>query len=143
MRHFVSTLMEIEHRRALTVFLAEEDCATRSLVKGEVQDGDGRVSGPEDEDEKGDKEDGKETGNAPKSAKLCEYLETREKNIADLKKRLAEVEEQFPMPEILKGKVKKVASKKKERSDEPVVRRESPRNKDKRWDIIVTSVTSD
>ena len=47
------------------------------------------------------------------------------------------------MPEILKGKVKKVTSKKKECSDEPVVRWGSPRNKDKRWDIIVMSVTSD
>ena len=86
MCHFVSTLMEIQHLHALTILLAEEDCAISSLVKGEVQDGDGRVSGPEDEDEKGDKEDSEETGKAQKYTKLCKYLKPREKNIADLKK---------------------------------------------------------
>jgi len=44
------------------------------------------LGGPEDSVEKGGEEDGGETGNAPKSAKQCKYLETKEKNIAYLKK---------------------------------------------------------
>jgi len=132
MHHFVSTLREIKPQHALTFLPAEEDCALQSLVKDEIKDSNGGVGGVGEEDEKSGEEDGRETGNTPKSTKLCEYLETREKNIADLKKRLAEVEDQFPMPEILKREVKKVVRKKKDHSDEPVVRRESPRNKDKR-----------
>ncbi|KIJ97314.1 hypothetical protein K443DRAFT_9969 [Laccaria amethystina LaAM-08-1] len=81
---------------------SEEDCALRSLVKDEIQDSNGGVGELGDEDDKSGEEDGGPTGNAPKVAKLCEYLETREKNIAELKKRLAEIEEQFPMPEDLK-----------------------------------------
>jgi hypothetical protein len=142
MHHFVSTVVEIERRHLLTFLPAEEDCASRSLVKGENQDSSDELDVPEDVDEKVGEEDGGETGNAPKSGKLCEYLETKEKNIAYLKKRLAEIEEKFPMAEIPKRGVKKVAAKKKEHSDEPVVRRESARNKDKKWDIIVTSVTT-
>jgi hypothetical protein len=121
----------IEPQHALTFLPAEEDCALRSLVKDEIQDSNGGVGELGDEDDKSGEEDGGPTGNAPKVAKLCGYLETREKNIAELKKRLAEIEEQFPMPEDLKREVKKAARKKKDRSDEPVVRRESPRNKDK------------
>jgi len=136
MHHFVSTLTEIKPQHTLMFFPAEEDCALRSLVKGEIKDSNGEVGRVGDEDEKSGEEDGRETGNALKSTKLCEYLETREKNITNLKKQLAKVEDQFPMPEILKREVKKVAWKKKDHSDEPVVRCESPRNKDKRWGYL-------
>ena len=130
--HSVRTLTEIERCHALTFLPAEEDCALQSLVKGKIQDRNDELGEPEDNSEKGDKEDSGETGNTSKYTKHCKYLETKEKNIAYLKKRLAEIEEQFPMPEAPKREVKKVASKKKERLDEPLVRRESARNKDKR-----------
>jgi len=83
---FVSSLPDIGHQHALTFLPAEEDCALRSLVKAKIQDPNDELSGPEDSVEKGGEEDGRETGNAPKSAKQCEYLEKKEKNIAYLKK---------------------------------------------------------
>ena len=81
-----------------------------------------------------------EGGSEPKADKRNEYLENKKKNMAELQKKLEEVKVQFLIPDDpISGKIaqkqapKQPASKKKAPSDEPVVRRESQRNKDKRW----------
>ena len=59
--HSVRTLTEIERHHALMFLPAEEDCALRSLVKGEIQDRNDKLGEPEDNSENGDEEDSGET----------------------------------------------------------------------------------
>ena len=129
--------------------VAEDDCTARSLVKDEVQDehinNDIKMvldHGSDNEQmskEKAEFElsdvDSKEGGSKPKPANHNEYLENKMKNMADLQKKLEEVKAQFPIPDdpisggIVLKKAPKVPMSKKAPSDEPVLRRESIRNK--------------
>jgi len=137
--------------------VAEEDRAARSLVKGEVQDeveieppngdveaasirGNDNESNTNNKADKSDVASSEEGESNPKSTEHSEYLENKRRNVAELQKKLEEVKAQFPMPEgpVLGGLQPKQAterpvSKRKAHSDEPVIRRESQRNKDKRF----------
>ena len=135
-----------------------EDSAARSLVKGEevqeecLNDGIKEVSdlGSDNEqmlDEKADSKssdvvNSEEGGSEPETAAHNEYLENKMKNMAELQKKLEEVKAQFPIPgdsisgEIVLKQAPKHPALKKAPSHEPVIRRESQRNKDnkdKRW----------
>lgn len=155
MRHSVSIINGTYSQYELTSLLAPEDCASRSLVKNEIQ-GEGEEGHPEDisgeqllED---DNEETLKNDNTPSSQdepeetrghaggpKLCEYLLKKQKNIEELRRKLDEVNAQFPMLEELeqKKKSKPAASRKKTaHPDEPVVRRESLRNKDKKYVLM-------
>ena len=158
---------------------AKEDCAARSLVKGELRDeeevvplkdnGEDDSVVDEDDDEgtrkESRKEDGEETGNIcePKTNKLskennetmeedseetgnstCEpksselsYNQRRKKNIEENKRLLEEVMGgQHPISESLGNKKtpkERVTKNLKAHSDEPAVRRESQRNKVRRY----------
>ena len=82
-----------------------------------------------------------EGGSEPETAGRDEYLENKMKNVAELQKKLEEVKAQFPIPgdpisgEIVLKQAPKRPVSKKAPSHEPVIRRESQRNKDKdkRW----------
>ena len=81
-------------------------------------------------------DENEETRGHASELKLCEYLLKKQKNIEELQRKLDKVKAQFPFLEELeqKKKEKPAASKKKKvYPDEPVVRRESLRNKDKRY----------
>jgi len=133
--------------------VAEEDCAARSLVKGEVQNkhlnGDIEEVSDHDSDneqmpkknadsESSDVAKSEEGGSKPEPAKRSEYLENKKKNVAELQKKLEEVKAQFPIPddpisgEIVPKQAPKRTVSKKAPSDETVIRRESQRNKDRR-----------
>src|ERR1700678_3690662 len=131
---------------------AKEDCAARSLVKGELQDkeevvplkdnGEDDSVVDEDDDEgtrkESRKEDGEETGNIcePKSSELS-YNQRRKKNIEENKRLLEEVMGgRHPISESLGNKKtpkERVTKNLKAHSDEPAVRRESQRNKVRRY----------
>ena len=159
---------------------AKEDCAARSLVKGELRDEEKDVQlkgngeddpfddkeedeGTRNENKESRKEDGEETGNIcepksseplkendesrkeaseetgngtcePKSSELS-YSQRRKKNTEENKRLLEEVFARHPIPEGLENKKtpKEQVSKKKARSDKPAVRRESQRNKVRRY----------
>lgn len=119
------------YQHLLTSLSALEDCASRSLVKGEIQDkaGDRQLKDKaeenddaeerlEDEDENEesslDERNPRQSTSIPKST-VSEYLQNKQKNIEELKKRLDEVKAKHP--------------KEHAHSDEPVVRQ---RNKDDR-----------
>ena len=120
MRHSVSTLVATSHQNELTTFLAQEDCSARSLVKGETQDEaedvqakkfgeEGLADGESDEEKNLDDDNSEERGSKNKaSAKsvkkkgISEYAQRREKNIAENKKLLEELNAKYPMPEIKK-----------------------------------------
>ena len=123
--------------------LAQEDCASRSLVKEEVPDQDEGLD-MNDGEENGEKlnEDNGQAGEAgmegesasvPKSSGPSEYVKNKLKNIEELKRRLEEVNAMYPMDEFKPEKKKaKQTSRKSGSREEPIVRRESSRIKDKR-----------
>ena len=119
----------------LTSPIATEDCAARSLVKPEPAQRDGRKMETgewEKSDEKAD-DSGEESDNATVTWK-SQYEINKENNIKEIKQRLAELEEQFPLPEeFAKEKLPKApaAKKGKQVRNESAVRRQSQRGKDK------------
>ena len=155
MRHSVSIINGTYSQYELTSLLALEDCASRGLVKNEIQ-GEGEEGHPEDiSGEKLLEDDNEETlknDNTPSSQdepeetqghagglKLYEYLLKKQKNIEELQRKLDKVNAQCRMLEELEQKKKsKLAAsrKKKAHPDEPVVRQESLRNKDKKYVLM-------
>ena len=135
----------------LTSLIAQEDCASRSLVKGDPQgktkdeqpkedaeendDNDNKLEDEEDEEESSaldTEEAAKSTSGSQQGP--SEYLQNKQRNIEELKRRLDEVKAKYPVPKDLEPKqgLKSSALKRKTvHSNEPVVRRESLRNKDK------------
>ena len=142
--------------------VAEEDCAARSLVQGEVQDkhlnSDIKVSDYDSNNEQmlnknadselSDVANSEEGGIKPEPAKHSEYLENKKKNVAELQRKLEEVKAQFPIPDdpisggVVLNQVPKRRVLKKAPSDEPVIRWESQRNKDT-WSVLYCHVCDD
>jgi len=134
------------YQHKLTLRLAQEDCASWSLVKGEVPDED---KGLDDSKEGNHKEggngkslykdneqagqDGTEGKNAsvPKPSGPSEYIKNKFKNMEELKRRLDKVNTLYPNEVQPEKKAKKTLRKSGSR-EEPIVRWESLRIKDKR-----------
>ena len=123
--------------------LAQEDCASWSLVKEEVPDQDEGLdmNDGEENGEKLNKDKGQageagmegESASVPKLSGPFEYIKKKLKNIEELKRRLEEVNVMYPMDEFQPEKKKAKQTARKSRSrEEPIVRRESSRIKDKR-----------
>ncbi|KIJ91185.1 hypothetical protein K443DRAFT_135548 [Laccaria amethystina LaAM-08-1] len=109
----------------LTLFIAEEDCAARSLKSKEKADA-----------------SGDDSPNAAVAGK-SQYEINKERNMKEIKQRLAELEEQYPLPkEFAQKKLPKAPAVKKGKQgrNETVVRRESQRGKDK---IAVSAVSQE
>ena len=109
----------------------------------EVSDNDWHLKQEEDGDKMTATDDGGENEAAgangdrhvttTKSQGVSEYKKNKAKNEADLRKRLAEVEKNYPLPEelrVTKGHRKPASSKKSKAPQGDVVRRESTRIKD-------------
>jgi len=148
------------YQHKLTLMLAQEDCASRSLVKDEAPDedkglemNDGKEGGHEEEgngerldedyEQAGEVGTEAESASVPKPSGPSEYIKNKQKNIEELKRRLDEVNVLFPIEKVQPEKKKaKQTSRKSGSRGEPIVRRESVRNKDKRQGLQdVTCVT--
>ena len=119
----------------LTLLIATEDCATRSLVKPKSTRGDDRDMQSGEWEKSNDKvDDGSsdDSDNATVTGK-SQYEINKEKNIEEIKQKLAELEEQYPLPkECAQKKIMKApAVKKGQVQNETAVRQESQRGKDK------------
>lgn len=120
----------------LTLLIAAEDCAVRSLVKPESAQGEDREMQTgewEKSNEKPDESSADDSDNATVAGK-SQYEINKEKNIEEIKQKLADLEEQYPLPEefVQKTTTKAPAVKKgKQVQNETAVRRESQRGKDK------------
>jgi hypothetical protein len=117
------------------LFIAEEDCAARSLVKPESAQGDDREMQSEGWEKSKEKADasGDDSPNAAVAGK-SQYEINKERNMKEIKQRLAELEEQYPLPkEFAQKKLPKAPAVKKGKQgrNETAVRRESQRGKDK------------
>ena len=79
--------------------------------------------------------DGEKGKKAELSAGKSQYEKDKEKNVAELQHILADLNAKYPMPElgekVSKAQAAKKKHEKKDEKTEPVVRRESQRNKDK------------
>lgn len=110
----------------LTLLIAPEDCASQSLVKGEIQD-EGQDEWSKDNDEEslgtgggvGELENDKQSSRVEekKTSISSQYLQDKEKNVAELKKALNEIKAKYPILEAedlgLTKASKKSGSKKK------------------------------
>ena len=119
----------------LTLSIAAEDCAVRSLVKPEPAQRDAREMQTGEWEKSDEKADGScnDSDNAAIAGK-SQYKIAKEKNIEKIKQRLAKLEEQYPLPrEFAQKKALKVPAVKKGKQgqNETAVRRESQRSKDK------------
>ena len=129
------------------LFVAPEDCATQTLVGGEVtgetedsesktQEENGedmnnenwRQENAKDEDEIDERDDGKK--HASKSAgRVSEYEKMRQRNIAENQILLAAVKEQYTIEKPMQKPAAKKRAVKEKRNDKPVERCKSLRNK--------------
>lgn len=119
----------------LTLSIAAEDCAARSLVKPEPAQRDDREMQTGEWEKSDEKADGSrdDSDNAAVAGK-SQYEITKEKNIEKIKQRLGELEEQYPLPkEFAQKKAPKAPAVKKGKQgqNEMAVRWESQRSKDK------------
>jgi hypothetical protein len=149
MCHFVSNIVRKSLVYELTFYIAPEDCASRCLTKEEMGDepeggkihqmddaaAQEKVGGQDMNDNEWEKENGDEDDDEgdskPKLAGLSDYEKRREQNKAAIALILADLKEQYPIPEDLMrvSKPKKPAMKKKNHDDKPGERRVSTRNK--------------
>ena len=111
--------------------IAAEDCEARSLLKGQSP----KLEEIGDDDEAWKREHGGEDDEADEDdkiqePKLSEYERKKAKNIAEIKKILAGLEEQNPMPKELQPKKVAKVLKKDRQGKDITVRRVSLRNKD-------------
>ena len=129
----------------LTLLIAVEDCAARRLVKpeeteemnsGEIQqtnddEGDSVKEKTNDDTSENPDDDEATTESGGKS----QYEKNKERNVAQLKDIIAQLQAKFPMPEleVARKELSKVtaAVKGKQGRKEPTARRESQRTKDK------------
>jgi septation ring formation regulator EzrA len=79
-----------------------------------------------------------ELASKPKPVVLSEYLQKKQQNIEELKKKLDEVKALYPIPEEQGQKQgsKEPVSKMKEGSDEPIVPRESQRTEEDKRQVL-------
>ena len=159
-RRFVSTITRSWQWLDLCCFKASNDCALRSLSKNEPEDFEGDVSDEElklKNAEEADEQLGTDTvisedrntarsDNAKVDGQVTEtslkgkgeYVRDKAKNIAELKRELDKVKEQYPLPDELKKKpmVKKSAKGKGKMQGNEVIRRESLHSNQPKWVLL-------